>query len=157
MSLVPKREYAVLLLGDVVVFTASLWFALALRFLTPPSSDFFYLHFFPFTILFAVWAVVLFLAGLCLNALVVSAEVVKDVAPDGTLTFESGGQLAFDDCAFAKGFVLVGNGEADYGADRFKMGVLVAGLADGELTYERDGDSVSVTGFYDGQAIELTK
>ncbi|MEK7324763.1 MAG: alpha/beta hydrolase, partial [Chloroflexota bacterium] len=74
----------------------------------------------------------------------------------GTLTFESGGQLAFDDCAFAKGFVLVGNGEADYGADRFKMGVLVAGLADGELTYERDGDSVSVTGFYDGQAIELT-
>ncbi len=64
MSLVPKREYAVLLLGDVVVFTASLWFALALRYLTPPSSDFFYLHFFPFTILFAVWAVVFFLAGL---------------------------------------------------------------------------------------------
>jgi pimeloyl-ACP methyl ester carboxylesterase len=75
----------------------------------------------------------------------------------GTLTFESGGQLAFDDCAFAKGFVLAGNGEADYEAERFKMGVLVTGLADGELTYERDGDSVSVTGFYHGQAIELTK
>ena len=75
----------------------------------------------------------------------------------GMLTFESGGQLAFDNCAFARGFVLAGNGEADYEADRFKMGVLVAGLADGDLTYERDGDSVSVTGIYDGQAIELAK
>ena len=75
----------------------------------------------------------------------------------GVLTFESGGQLAFDDCAFASGFVLTGNGEADYEADRFKMGVLVAGLANGELAYERNGDSVSVTGFYDGQAVELTK
>ncbi len=75
----------------------------------------------------------------------------------GTLTFEDGGQFVFDDCAFARGFVLVGNGEADYEADLFKMGVLVAGLADGELTYERDGDSVSVTGFYDGQAVELEK
>ena len=64
MSLVPKREYVVLLLGDVVVFAASLWATLALRYLGLPSIDLFQLHLVPFSILFAAWVVVFFLAGL---------------------------------------------------------------------------------------------
>ncbi|MBI5457104.1 sugar transferase [Candidatus Kaiserbacteria bacterium] len=64
MSLVPKREYVVLLLGDVAVFTVSLWATLALRYLEVPSADLFWLHLTPFSILFAAWAVVFFLAGL---------------------------------------------------------------------------------------------
>lgn len=64
MSLVPKREYAVLLLGDIVVFTLSLWATLALRYLQFPSVQLFKLHIVPFAILFAAWVVVFFLAGL---------------------------------------------------------------------------------------------
>jgi len=64
MSLVPKREYVVLLLGDIVVFTASLWVTLTVRYLELPSRDLFQLHLVPFTVLFVAWAVVFFLAGL---------------------------------------------------------------------------------------------
>ena len=64
MSLVPKREYVVLLLGDVIVFAISLWATLALRYLEMPSMELFWLHLVPFSILFAAWAIVFFLAGL---------------------------------------------------------------------------------------------
>lgn len=64
MSLVPKREYVVLLLGDVLVFVASLWATLALRYLGTPSMELFRLHLVPFSLLFAAWVVVFFLAGL---------------------------------------------------------------------------------------------
>jgi len=64
MTLVPKREYVVLLAGDVLVFIISLWLALALRYLELPSREFFLLHFNPFTILFIAWIGVFFLAGL---------------------------------------------------------------------------------------------
>src|SRR3989344_5205365 len=64
MSLVPKREYVVLLLGDVAVFIASLWVTLALRYLSVPSPKLFKLHLVPFGFLFAAWAGIFFLAGL---------------------------------------------------------------------------------------------
>ncbi|MDO8552857.1 MAG: sugar transferase [bacterium] len=64
MNLVPKREYVILLAGDVLVFIISLWLALALRYLEAPSSAFFALHLTPFTILFIAWAGIFFLAGL---------------------------------------------------------------------------------------------
>ncbi|OGG53072.1 hypothetical protein A2851_03060 [Candidatus Kaiserbacteria bacterium RIFCSPHIGHO2_01_FULL_53_29] len=64
MTLVPKREYAVLLGGDILVFIISLWVTLALRYFMPPSMGIFQLHLVPFTFLFAVWATVFFLAGL---------------------------------------------------------------------------------------------
>ncbi len=64
MSLVPKREYVVLLIGDVAVFIASLWATLALRNLSFPSAELFQLHLVPFTFLFVAWVVIFFLAGL---------------------------------------------------------------------------------------------
>ena len=64
MSLVPKREYIVLLAGDIAVFVISLWVTLAVRYLTAPSIDLFTAHLVPFAILFIVWVVVFFLAGL---------------------------------------------------------------------------------------------
>jgi len=64
MTLVPKREYVFLLLGDVAVFVASLWLALALRYLEFPSEAFFILHLVPFSFLFVAWLGVFFLAGL---------------------------------------------------------------------------------------------
>jgi len=64
MTLMPKREYLALLIGDFVVFTAALWLTLAFRYLEPPSADLFKLHFVPFSLLFVVWIAVFFLAGL---------------------------------------------------------------------------------------------
>jgi lipopolysaccharide/colanic/teichoic acid biosynthesis glycosyltransferase len=64
MTLVPKREYLLLLAGDILIFIASLWLTLALRYLEFPTADLFQQHLVPFSFLFAVWVVVFFLAGL---------------------------------------------------------------------------------------------
>ncbi len=64
MTLIPKREYILLLLGDIIVFTVSLWITLAVRYLEVPSRELFVLHIVPFTFLFAAWIVVFFVAGL---------------------------------------------------------------------------------------------
>lgn len=64
MSLVPKREYIVLLFGDIAIFGAALWITLALRYFELPSTELFHLHLLPFSILFGVWVAVFFLAGL---------------------------------------------------------------------------------------------
>lgn len=64
MTLVPKREYLVLLLGDVAVFTLSLWLTLALRYLELPDQELFVDHLVPFLLLFVAWIGVFFLAGL---------------------------------------------------------------------------------------------
>lgn len=64
MTLVPKREYVLLLAGDVAIFVLSLWLALAFRYLELPSKAFFMLHFVPFAFLFVAWLGVFFLAGL---------------------------------------------------------------------------------------------
>ena len=64
MTLVPKREYILLLIGDVAIFTASLWLTLTLRYFELPDTDLFMRHFVPFMPLFGSWVVVFFLAGL---------------------------------------------------------------------------------------------
>lgn len=64
MTLIPKREYLLLLVGDIVVFTVSLWFTLAIRYFEIPSRELFIHHLVPFTFLFAAWIVVFFIAGL---------------------------------------------------------------------------------------------
>ncbi|MBL8158338.1 sugar transferase [bacterium] len=64
MTLVPKRDYLILLLGDLCIFAASLWVALTLRYLEIPSLSFLSLHTAPFSILFVAWVGIFFLAGL---------------------------------------------------------------------------------------------
>lgn len=64
MTLVPKREYVLLLAGDVAIFVISLWAALALRNLESPTQDVFLRHLVPFSFLFVVWIFVFFVAGL---------------------------------------------------------------------------------------------
>lgn len=64
MNLVPKREYVVLLAGDLIVFTLALWLTLAVRYLSIPSLALFDLHIIPFSLLFLAWVVVFFFAGL---------------------------------------------------------------------------------------------
>lgn len=64
MSILPKRDPFVLLLGDVATFIIALWVTLALRSFEVPSSESFLQHLEPFSILFIVWVVVFFLSGL---------------------------------------------------------------------------------------------
>src|SRR4051812_43018310 len=64
MTLVPKREYILLLTGDIAIFTAALWLTLVLRLLSLPPFEFFWSHLVPFSLLFVSWVVVFFLAGL---------------------------------------------------------------------------------------------
>jgi exopolysaccharide biosynthesis polyprenyl glycosylphosphotransferase len=64
MALVPRRDYLVLLAGDLVVFTISLWLALFVRALQAPSNDYFLLHLQAFAGLFVAWVFVFFLADL---------------------------------------------------------------------------------------------
>ncbi len=64
MTLVPKREYLLLLAGDLVVFVASLWLTLFVRYFEVPSQEYFVKHLVPFSMLFAAWVIVFFVAGL---------------------------------------------------------------------------------------------
>ena len=64
MDSVYKKESMILLLGDLVSFLVSLWFALLLRNLEIPSTEIFSLHLLPFSLLFAAWVVVFYIAGL---------------------------------------------------------------------------------------------
>lgn len=64
MSLVSKREYVILLLGDTLVFALSLYIALFMRSLQVPHMDVFILHLHAFAGLFVAWLFVFFLAGL---------------------------------------------------------------------------------------------
>ena len=64
MTLVPRREYVLLLVGDIIVFTLSLWITLAIRYLSFPSPELFRIHLVPFSLLFIVWLGIFFIAGL---------------------------------------------------------------------------------------------
>ena len=59
-----KKEALVLLLGDVVLFIASLWLTLFLRYNTWPSEIILVSHMQAFSVLFVLWILVFFISGL---------------------------------------------------------------------------------------------
>ncbi len=80
MAMARKRESGVLLSGDIAVFVVSLWFTLAIRNFAIPTSTDLWAHFLPFSLLFIVWIIVFFIAGLYdRNALVIKASVPQRV------------------------------------------------------------------------------
>ncbi len=64
MSSISKKEAVLLFLGDIFLFVFSLWLALYLRYGEIPSGQLFGVHIVPFSILFVVWFLVYFIAGL---------------------------------------------------------------------------------------------
>lgn len=64
MSVVNKGESGVLFFGDILVLYVSLYLMLFIRFLQFQVSESFNSHLLPFSILFFVWIVVFFIAGL---------------------------------------------------------------------------------------------
>ncbi|MEK7121054.1 MAG: exopolysaccharide biosynthesis polyprenyl glycosylphosphotransferase [Patescibacteria group bacterium] len=59
-----KRDSIILLFGDIAIFLISLWVMLFVRYLEVPSLALFETHLVPFSILFVVWVLVFFIAGL---------------------------------------------------------------------------------------------
>lgn len=64
MSILGKKEAIILFLGDIFLFGLSLWTALFLRFAELPNQKLLLTHIVPFSILFAIWILVFFIAGL---------------------------------------------------------------------------------------------
>jgi exopolysaccharide biosynthesis polyprenyl glycosylphosphotransferase len=89
MSLRWKRDAFILFLGDLAVFAAALYATLFLRHLELPNNELLAEHFLPFSVLFAIWTLVFFIAGLYdrqtnvlkrkLSSLIVRAQVVNSV------------------------------------------------------------------------------
>lgn len=64
MSISRKKEAAILFFGDVILLYASLWLSLCLRYWEMPTSYTWNIHFWPFTLIIAVWLFVYFISGL---------------------------------------------------------------------------------------------
>ncbi len=64
MGSLSKKEALILFFGDIFSFVFSLWLVLWIRFAEIPSSDKFLTHLRPFSILFLIWILVYFIAGL---------------------------------------------------------------------------------------------
>jgi len=64
MARLTKKEALILFCGDVFFFVLSLWLALWIRFAELPTWQRFLTHFEPFSLLFIVWILVYFIAGL---------------------------------------------------------------------------------------------
>jgi exopolysaccharide biosynthesis polyprenyl glycosylphosphotransferase len=59
-----RREPLILLAGDLFFFLVSLWLTLLLRYIEVPSKELFEQHLLPFGIIFLVWVVIFYIAGL---------------------------------------------------------------------------------------------
>lgn len=64
MSFLYRREQGLLFLGDILVFTGSLWVALLVRHFVAPSPGEFWEHLLPFAVLFVLWLGVFVMVGL---------------------------------------------------------------------------------------------
>ncbi len=64
MNILNRREPIILFAGDLLAFSTALWLALTFRYGSIPSQELLLQHLMPFSILFALWTVVFFIAGL---------------------------------------------------------------------------------------------
>lgn len=64
MNYLRRKESLTLLVGDLLSFAAALWLALFIRNLEAPTGEFFLVHLKPFSLLFAFWIIIFYIAGL---------------------------------------------------------------------------------------------
>lgn len=64
MHIRSKKEPLILFLGDAALFYTALWISLLLRYQDIPSREVWGAHLLPFSILFVVWVLIFFIAGL---------------------------------------------------------------------------------------------
>ena len=86
MGSLHRKESLVLLVGDLLVFFISLWFALFFRNLKIPNKELFLTHLTPFGILFAIWIIVFYIAGLYEKHTVILKSRLPSVLANTQLT-----------------------------------------------------------------------
>jgi exopolysaccharide biosynthesis polyprenyl glycosylphosphotransferase len=59
-----RQESISLFIGDLIIFTFSLWAVLFIRYAQLPDKEIFLQHFYPFSFLFLIWSLVFFISGL---------------------------------------------------------------------------------------------
>lgn len=59
-----KKQTFILILGDALVLILALWLTLIFRYLDIPSSKRFLMHLYPFILIFFVWIIIFYIAGL---------------------------------------------------------------------------------------------
>ena len=64
MTILNRKEPFVLLFGDLIFLSLALWVSLFVRYLSVPDTNLVVSHFIPFSIIFLVWVLVFFIAGL---------------------------------------------------------------------------------------------
>ena len=64
MAISGKKEPVILFIGDTVFFLLALWLTLLVRYTSVPDGTLWFEHLVPFSFLFAIWALVFFIAGL---------------------------------------------------------------------------------------------
>lgn len=64
MYSISRKEWLILVVGDLSALAASLWLTLAVRYFAAPPSEFYILHLIPFSILAIAWIVVFIIFGL---------------------------------------------------------------------------------------------
>lgn len=64
MNIVRRKEVLALFLGDLAVFLVSLYLTLTFRYGEIPTREILVTHFVPFSVLFVIWVLVSFIAGL---------------------------------------------------------------------------------------------
>ncbi len=78
MPIVNKKESLILASGDIVILIITLWLTLVLRYGTIPKESIFYAHLAPFSLLFVLWLLVFFIAGLYeKHTLLLQSRLVK--------------------------------------------------------------------------------
>ncbi len=76
MTISNKKEVALLFVGDTLFYFFSLWLALFLRAGSMPSVNLYMMHLIPFGILFMLWCVVYYIAGLYeKHTLIISSQL----------------------------------------------------------------------------------
>ena len=64
MHALSRKEWLILVIGDLISLLAALWLTLLIRYLETPSQELFVLHVVPFSILAVVWLVIFVIFGL---------------------------------------------------------------------------------------------
>lgn len=87
MTSARNKELGLLIVGDIALFFIALWVSLAIRYLAFPSLDQLFVHLLPFAVLFFVWALVFFVAGLYdkhtvilkdhLSSLIINTQIIN--------------------------------------------------------------------------------
>ncbi|PIP86889.1 hypothetical protein COW81_03195 [Candidatus Campbellbacteria bacterium CG22_combo_CG10-13_8_21_14_all_36_13] len=86
MGISDKKEPLILLVGDIFMLYLSLWVALFLRYGNIPDSHILSTHIVPFSILFAVWIIVFFIAGLYEKHTLLLKSKIPDIVLSAQIT-----------------------------------------------------------------------